>query len=253
MKVEIIKCLQDNYSYLIINEINNNVCVIDPSEASTIIDFVEKKKLKLSFILNTHHHHDHVGGNLVLKKKYNSKVIGYFEDKQRIPGIDIFLKDKEVWKEGDFSAKIFHVPGHTSGHICFYFEKEKLLFTGDTLFSLGCGRIFEGTFEQMFSSLKLIKSFPKNTKIFCGHEYTLNNYKFCAKYDKRNKFLKEKLQLIEFKLNKNLPTIPTTLEEELNTNIFLRYDNEDLKSDLGLKDASDLETFKKLRELKDTF
>jgi len=239
MKIEIIKCLQDNYSYLLINEESNDACVIDPSESRPVINYVEKNNIKLKFILNTHHHFDHVGGNKDLKKKYNSKVIGFKKDKNRIPEIDIFLDDGEIWKNEKFEAKIYHIPGHTSGHVCYHFFKQNILFTGDTLFSLGCGRIFEGTYEQMFSSLKLIKSFPKNTKIYCGHEYTLKNYEFCLKHDSNNSYLKKKILSVKSYLDKGLTSMPTTLEEELNCNIFLRSEN--------------IETFSKLRDLKDIF
>ena len=200
MRIEIIKCLKDNFSYLIIDEQNNSACVIDPSEASPIIDHVEKLKLNLKFILNTHHHFDHIGGNKELKKKYNLKVIGFEKDKERIPEIDITLKDKEIWKSNKFETKIYHIPGHTSGHICYHFFNQNILFTGDTLFSLGCGRIFEGTYEQMFSSLQLIKSFPENTKIYCGHEYTLKNSEFCIKHEKDNSALIEKIKSIKKKI-----------------------------------------------------
>ena len=168
MKIEIIKCLQDNYSYLIIDEENQTACVIDPSESAPIINYLDNSKINLKFILNTHHHYDHVGGNLELKKKYNSKVVGFIGDKNRIPEIDISLEDNQIWKQDNFEAKIYHVPGHTSGHIAFHFFKEKKIFTGDTLFSLGCGRIFEGTYEQMYNSLKKIKSLPKDTEIYCS-------------------------------------------------------------------------------------
>ena len=239
MNIEIIKCLKDNYSYLIIDEKTKSACVVDPSEAKPIINYIEKNKIYLKFILNTHHHYDHVGGNKDLKKKYNAKVIGFEGDKDRIPEIDICLKDREAWKSKNFEFKIFHIPGHTSGHICFNFFKEKLLFTGDTLFSLGCGRIFEGTYEQMFNSLELIKSFSLETKIYCGHEYTLKNSDFCSTHDKENSKLNEKILLIKEKLNKGLPTIPSTLKEELETNIFLR--------------CNSIENFSKLRDLKDNF
>ena len=239
MKVEIISCLQDNYSYLIIDETNNLACVVDPSEARPIIDYLKNKNINLKYILNTHHHFDHVGGNEELKKKYNAIVVGYKHDSERIPEIDILLEDNEIWERDNFVAKIIHVPGHTKGHICFNFYKEKLLFTGDTLFSLGCGKIFEGTYEQMFNSLKKIKALPLDTKIFCGHEYTLNNSKFCIKYDNENLSLQKKIQDIKIKLNDNLPTIPTTLKEEIDCNIFLR--------------AKDVKTFSKLRDLKDNF
>ena len=239
MKIEIIKCLQDNYSYLVIDETNNSACVIDPSESKPLIKFIEKKGINLKFILNTHHHYDHVGGNKELKKKYNSKVVGFYNDKHRIPEIDISLKDREIWKHNNFEFKIFHVPGHTSGHICFHFYKQKILFTGDTLFSLGCGRIFEGTYKEMFQSINLIKSFPLETKIYCGHEYTLKNSEFCSAYDSENINLKNKILSVKEKLKKKLPSIPTTVKEELDCNIFLRTKN--------------LEGFSKLRDLKDNF
>ena len=142
MKVQILKCLRDNYSYVIIDEKNRNACVVDPGEANPIIEFFNKTDLKLKYILNTHHHNDHIGGNLDLKKKFNSKIVGFEGDKNRIPEIDIFVRDNEIWQHDNFEAKILHVPGHTSGHIAFHFFKEKKIFTGDTLFSLGCGRIF---------------------------------------------------------------------------------------------------------------
>tara|TARA_Y100001936_G_scaffold188342_1_gene186536 strand:+ start:30 stop:749 length:720 start_codon:yes stop_codon:yes gene_type:complete len=239
MKVEIIKCLKDNFSYLLINEKSNNACVVDPSEPDPIIDFIQKKNINLKYILNTHHHYDHVGGNNDLKKRYGSKIVGFKDDKDRIPKIDILVEDNQIWTYEDFESKIFHIPGHTSGHICFYFEKEKIAFTGDTLFSLGCGRIFEGTYKQMFESLNKLKKLPLDTKIYCGHEYTLKNSIFCKKYEENNENLKKKIIKIENKLKNNLPTIPTTIQEELACNIFLR--------------AKNLEEFSKLRDLKDNF
>ena len=239
MKIEIIKCLEDNYSYLIIDEKTNYACVVDPSEAEPIANFINNKNIKLKFILNTHHHYDHVGGNSDLKKKFGAKVVGFKNDKHRIPNIDILLEDNKIWKESVFEAKIIHIPGHTSGHICFYFMNDKIVFTGDTLFSLGCGRIFEGTYKQMYDSLIKLKNLPRDTKIYCGHEYTLKNSMFCSKYDKDNKNLEKKIFEINDKLKKNLPTIPSTIGEELSCNIFLR--------------AKNLEDFSKLRDLKDNF
>ncbi|MDA7714250.1 hydroxyacylglutathione hydrolase [Candidatus Pelagibacter sp.] len=166
MKIQIIPCLQDNYSYLIIDEESNIACVVDPSEADPIIEYLENTQIKLKFILNTHHHYDHVGGNQKLKEKYGASVIGYEGDKERIPGIDIMVNDQETWIYKNFEAKIIHIPGHTLGHICFYFHKDEFVFTGDTLFSLGCGKIFEGTYTQMFNSLMKLKELPKNTKVF---------------------------------------------------------------------------------------
>ena len=239
MKIKIIKCLKDNYSYLIIDETNQNACVVDPSEAKPIINFVEKYKVNLKYILNTHHHYDHVGGNIELKKKYNSEIVGFKGDEDRIPEIDILVENNQIWERDNFKTKIYHIPGHTSGHIAFHFFEEKKIFTGDTLFSLGCGRIFEGTYKQMFSSLNKIKRLPKDTEIYCGHEYTLQNSNFCLANDSKNFKLKEKIIEIKEKLDSGLPTIPTNLNDEMECNIFLK--------------AKDIETFSKLRDLKDNF
>jgi len=239
MEIKIIPCLQDNYSYLLIDEENNTACVIDPSEADPIIRYLESNKIKLKFILNTHHHQDHVGGNQKLKGKYGANIIGYQGDKKRIPGIDILVNDQETWIYENFEAKIIYIPGHTLGHICFYFHKEQSVFTGDTLFSLGCGRIFEGTYSQMFDSLMKLKKLPQGTKIYCGHEYTKRNSDFCIAHDANNENLKTKIHDINARLKAGLPTIPSTIKDELKCNIFLR--------------SNSVETFSKLRDLKDNF
>ena len=239
MRIEIIPCLKDNYSYLIIDESNNSACVIDPSEAGPVINFIEKENINLKYILNTHHHFDHIGGNIELKEKYDSIVIGYKHDAERIPEINVLVEDNQIWKEDNFEAKIIHIPGHTTGHIAFYFFNEKIIFTGDTLFSLGCGKIFEGTYKEMFESLSKIKNLPEDTKIYCGHEYTLQNSKFCIKHDPQNQDLQNKITKINEKLKNNVPTIPSILKDEKECNIFLR--------------AKNVESFSKLRDLKDNF
>jgi hydroxyacylglutathione hydrolase len=239
MKIQIIPCLQDNYSYLIIDKKNNTACVVDPSEADPIIEYLENNNIKLKFILNTHHHYDHVGGNEMLKEKYGASIVGYKGDKERIPKIDILVNDQETWIYENFEAKVIHVPGHTLGHVCFYFYKEQSIFTGDTLFSLGCGRIFEGTHSQMFNSLMKLKELPQNTKVYCGHEYTKQNSNFCIVQDENNENLKAKIKEIEIKLKNRMPTIPSTIKDELECNVFLRSHN--------------IETFSKLRDLKDNF
>ena len=238
MIVEIIPCLSDNYSYLIHEKETGTVSIVDPSEFNACDKIINKYK-KLDFILNTHHHADHVGANLEFKKKYNSKILGSHADKNRIPGIDILLEENQKHKLGNLEFEVIFIPGHTKGHIAFFFKKEKIAFTGDTLFSLGCGRVFEGTHEEMFNSLQLIKSLPLDTEIYCGHEYTLKNSDFCLKYDSDNKRLISKIETVKNKLAKGIPTIPSTLEEELQTNIFLRSKN--------------VENFSKLRDLKDNF
>ena len=252
MKIEIISCLSDNYSYLIFDEITNSVSIVDPSEFDACDEIIKKYK-KLDYILNTHHHADHVDGNLKLKKKYRSKILGSILDKDRIPGIDIQLEENQVQKLGDLQFKVIFIPGHTSGHIAFYFEKERVIFTGDTLFSLGCGRIFEGTHEDMFNSLKKLKMLPPETQVYCGHEYTKKNLDFCLYYDQENTLLKEKSFLVNSRLNKKSPTVPTSIKEELKMNIFLRCDNASIKKALKLENSSEQEVFTKLRDLKDNF
>ena len=190
-------------------------------------------------IIISHHHFDHIGGNKELKQKYNSIVVGYKNDSKRIPEISVLVEDNQIWKADNFEAKIIHIPGHTTGHIGFYFFNEKAIFTGDTLFSLGCGKIFEGTYEEMFESLSKIKNLPNDTKIYCGHEYTLQNSNFCIKHDPQNLNLQNKITSIKEKLDNNTPTIPSTLKDEKECNIFLR--------------AKNVDSFSKLRDLKDNF
>ena len=253
LEISIIKCLQDNYSYLIKDKKTNLVAVVDPSEFQNVDIEISKKYKKLDFILNTHHHSDHVGGNLELKKKYSSKIVCSAYDQDKVPGADIKKKDNEYFVFGETKFKIIHVPGHTLDHIVFFSEIDSVLFSGDTLFSLGCGRIFEGSYEQMFSSLEKIKKLPKSTKIYCGHEYTNNNGKFCIEIDKDNLNLKKRIKDVKSKIDFKEPTIPTTLQEEIETNIFLRYDDKKIKKSMGIDNASNIEVFKKLRNLKDQF
>ena len=249
LSIDVISCLNDNYSYLLYDSETKTVSIIDPSEFDTCDHIIEKKYKKLDFILNTHHHFDHIGGNQKLKKKYKSKILASEKDRHRIPDVDINLKDKEYFKIGNKMVEVIFIPGHTIGHIAFYFKDEKIVFTGDTLFSLGCGRVFEGTSKQMFDSLNKLKNLPGDTKIYCGHEYTKQNLKFCLKYDKDNESLKKKVAWI----NSNTTTIPVSIEEELKTNIFLRCNEPSVKNALGLKNSSDQEVFTKLRDLKDNF
>ena len=253
LKINIIPCLQDNYSYIIEDTSTDKIGVVDPSEFKPIDKFINDRFKKIDYILNTHHHFDHTGGNLELKKKYNCKIIGSSKDEGRIPGIDVKLQHNDIFEFGEVKFKIILVPGHTSGHICFYSDKEKIIFTGDTLFSSGCGRVFEGTYSQMLGSLNKIKKLPKDTNIYCGHEYTKKNLDFCSEFELDNHFLENKKKLVNLKISKKEPTIPVTVEEELNTNIFLRCDISSVKKSLKMENSSEEEIFKKLRDLKDGF
>lgn len=253
MKIEIIPCLNDNYSYLIHDKISNTVAIVDPSEFIPCDTIISKNYKKLDFILNTHHHYDHVGGNEELKKKYNSKVLGFENDKNRIPQIDTVLKDNQEFKIGTLNFTTIFIPGHTRGHVAFYFKKERVVFTGDTLFSLGCGRVFEGTYKQMFQSLNKLKNLPGETKVYCGHEYTFKNLEFCLKFNPNNDFLKKKKNDIKLSLKNKKPTIPSTIADEIKANIFFRVNDPDVKKAINLENSPDIEIFTKLRDLKDNF
>ena len=253
MKIEIIPCLNDNYSYLIHDEISNTVAIVDPSEFIPCDTIISKNYKKLDFILNTHHHYDHVGGNEELKKKYNSKVLGFENDKNRIPQIDTVLKDNQEFKIGTLNFTTIFIPGHTRSHVAFYFKKERVVFSGDTLFSLGCGRVFEGTYKQMFQSLNKLKNLPGETKVYCGHEYTFKNLEFCLKFNPNNDFLKKKKDDIKLSLKNKKPTIPSTIADEIKANIFFRVNDPDVKKAINLENSTDIEIFTKLRDLKDNF
>ena len=253
MKIEIIPCLNDNYSYLIQDEISNTVAIVDPSEFIPCDTIISKNYKKLDFILNTHHHYDHVGGNEELKKKYNSKVLGFENDKNRIPQIDTVLKDNQEFKIGTLNFTTIFIPGHTRGHVAFYFKKERVVFSGDTRFSLGCGRVFEGTYKQMFQSLNKLKNLPGETKVYCGHEYTFKNLEFCLKFNPNNDFLKKKKDDIKLSLKNKKPTIPSTIADEIKANIFFRVNDPDVKKAINLENSPDIEIFTKLRDLKDNF
>ena len=253
MKIEIIPCLNDNYSYLIHDEISNTVAIVDPSEFIPCDTIISKNYKKLDFILNTHHHYDHVGGNEELKKKYNSKVLGFENDKNRIPYIDTVLKDNQEFKIGTLNFTTIFIPGHTRGHVAFYFKKERVVFSGDTLFSLGCGRVFEGTYKQMFQSLNKLKNLSGETKVYCGHEYTFKNLEFCLKFNPNNDFLKKKKDDIKLSLKNKKPTIPSTIADEIKANIFFRVNDPDVKKAINLENSPDIEIFTKLRDLKDNF
>ncbi len=251
--INIIKCLTDNYSYLIADKEKKFVAIIDPSEFEPVDKIIRESYNKLDFILNTHHHADHIGGNSKLKEKYNAKIICSYYDKDKIPNYDLLKKNGDEFNIGNLNFKVIHTPGHTSGHIIFYLKECNTVFTGDTLFSLGCGRMFEGTYTEMFDSINKIKNLPKETLIYCGHEYTKSNYDFCKTYDNDNPLLDKKLEFINLKIKNNEPTIPISISEELETNIFFRWQDKKIRQKLNLTNSTDIEVFKKLRELKDNF
>ncbi len=253
LKIFIINALSDNYIYLLRNEQKNLTSVIDPGEAEPVIKFLNDENWHLDEIINTHHHNDHIGGNDKLLSVYKSKLIAPSYEKNRISNVDIFVSDNENVNIAGVSTNVIHTPGHTLGHVCFYMPKEKCLFSGDTLFYLGCGRVFEGTIGQMWLSLVKLRSLPDETTVYCGHEYTLSNMKF-ANYIESNNPLLNKVSLdIKNKREKGLPTIPFNLGIEKKINPFLRADDDDFIQSVGLRTNNASESFGKIRLKKDNF
>ncbi|GMH30009.1 hypothetical protein Nepgr_031852 [Nepenthes gracilis] len=254
LQIELVPCLKDNYAYLLHDVNTGTVGVVDPSEAVPVIDALSRENRNLTYILNTHHHYDHTGGNAELKAKYGAKVIGSHKDRERIPGIDITLNDGDKWMFAGYEFHVIETPGHTRGHICFYFPGPGAIFTGDTLFSLSCGKLFEGTPEEMLSSLKKISSLPDDTTIYCGHEYTLSNSKFALSIEPNNAALISYAARIAHLRSKCLPTIPTTLKVEKSCNPFLRTSSVEIRQSLNIPTtAGEAETLGAIRQAKDNF
>ncbi len=226
INVQLIPVYEDNYAYLLQSPCGKTA-IIDPGEADPIIKVLDNKNLTLDYILITHHHWDHVNGIAKLKKKYGCPVIVPQAEFNKIKGADIGLNDKDIFELGSEKAQIIQTSGHTMGAICYYFEDSKALFTGDTLFSLGCGRLFEGTAKDMFNSLEKLKALPNDTLVYCGHEYTRGNAGFCLSVEPNNQDLRKRIEQVKKLRSEGKPTIPSTIGMEKKTNIFLRTKNAD--------------------------
>jgi hydroxyacylglutathione hydrolase len=249
-----LKALTDNYVYLIREEKSGKVAVVDPTDADLVMEFLGASGWSLHFILNTHHHFDHVGGNLKLKKAFKDlKIVGPKADQSRIPGIDIALSQGDILAFGQATAEFIDTPGHTKGHGAFYFKDEKLLFCGDTLFSLGCGRLFEGTPEQMWGSLRKLRALPDDTRVCCAHEYTEANARFAVSIDPDNQALARYTQKVKTLRKKGQSTIPSLLSDEKKCNPFLRADDPALQKQLAMKQGDAVRVFAEIRSRKDNF
>jgi len=253
IEIHQIAVLSDNYVYLVHCPSTGHTAVVDPAVSEPVITALKTKGWTLTHILNTHHHHDHIGGNLDLKSKTGCTIVGAKNDRHRIDGIDVDVSDGDLFTLGDAEALVLEVPGHTTGHIAYWFKSANALFCGDTLFALGCGRVFEGTYEQMWQSLEKIIALPKQTEIYCAHEYTQSNGAFALSVDPKNKALQARMARINRLRADGLPTVPSTLEIELETNPFLRPTSSGIQKHLHLEGASPLQVFAETRRLKDSF
>jgi hydroxyacylglutathione hydrolase len=253
LEIKQIPVLRDNYIYIIREPISNNVAVIDPAVDELVLQEAKKCNWNITHILNTHHHNDHVGGNLGIQKHTGCKIVGPLYDKNRIPGIDIEIDETQCFKLGKIECQILFLPGHTRGHIAYWFKEANALFCGDALFSVGCGRVFEGTMQEMWESLEKIKALPPETSVFCAHEYTESNVKFALSIDPENPQLKKKELEVKSLRSLNKPTVPFKIGDELQINPFLRSDSYTLKTRLNMHHSKPVEVFSKIRKLKDNF
>ena len=251
--VETVPVLNDNYVYLLHEPEEGVTGVIDPAVAEPVMERLSEKGWSLDWILSTHHHADHTAGNLDLKQATGCKVAGPGKDAAGIPGIDVKLADGDRFQLGKAEAEIFETPGHTLDHISYWFSGANTLFTADTLFSLGCGRIFEGTPAQMWSSLQKYAPLPDEALVYCGHEYTQSNARFALTVDPDNGALQARAKEVDQQRAAGKPTIPTTLGLERATNPFLRPADPMIRKQLGMEAASDVEVFAEIRRRKDNF
>ena len=259
MRIVPVPCLRDNYAYLIVCEATNATAVVDPSEPDPVVRAIQQESVELTAIWNTHHHWDHTGGNKALLKAYPElEVIGHESDRGRIPGQTAFVKDgDEVTLGQEVRARVIHNPGHTSGAISYFLSEHASVFTGDTLFGAGCGRLFEGTPAQMLTSLSRLGALPEETSVFFGHEYTVANLRFASAVEPDSDTLRERVARVQRQRDAGDYSVPSTIAEERATNPFLRAAVSRVQAAVRAseppKDTSETEVFAALRRWKDRF
>ena len=253
IEIEMFPCLSDNYGFLLHDPETGLTAAIDTPEVTPILAVLERHAWRLSHILNTHHHGDHAGGNLELKRLTGCRIIGPRQDAKRIPGIDEGVADGEVIGFGAHRVEVFETPGHTRGHIVYLLRDERVAFVGDTLFAMGCGRLFEGTPAEMWTSLQKLLRWPDDTRIYCAHEYTAANGRFALSVEPSNAELRRRCEDVAKLRAVGESTVPTTLALEKATNPFLRPDSRGLREALGMAGDDDVAVFARTRALKDAF
>lgn len=253
LDVVLVPVRSDNYVYLLHDPEKGATAVVDPGEAAPVVAALEARGWKPSHIINTHHHGDHIEGNEEIRRRYGCTLVGPKSETARIAGMDITLAEGDAFDFAGHEARIFETPGHTRGHISLWFADSDVLLSGDTLFALGCGRVFEGTMEEMWHSLLKLRALPPATRIYCGHEYTQSNARFALAVDGGNAKLKARAAEIDRLRAAGKPTVPSTLAEELETNPFLRADDPAFAASLGMAGASPAAVFAEVRKRKDNF
>lgn len=252
LKVVQFPCLKDNYGFLLRDDEAGLTAAIDTPDARAVASACDKEGWQLTHIFNTHHHWDHAGGNEELKERYKCTIVAAEADRHRIPGIDLGVAGGQKFEFGQSEVRVIDVPGHTTGHIAYFVPKEEIVFVGDSLFVLGCGRLFEGTAAQAKESVERLAALPPETKVFCAHEYSQHNSRYALTVDPGNEALKRRAQEIDAARAVGTPTVPTTIKAELETNPFLRARSPAIREALGMAgEATDLEVFTELRKRRD--
>lgn len=251
LEIEQFMCRSDNFGILAHDPVTGETALIDAPEEQPILEAIERTGWKPTMILTTHHHMDHVEANLALKQRFGLKIIGPGKEADKIPGIDQRVKEGDVVNIGEQEGRVIETPGHTAGHISYHFADAGVAFTADTLFALGCGRLFEGTPADMLNSFKKLAALPLETVIYCGHEYTESNARFALTVDPTNSALKERAKKIGTLRGEGRPTLPTTLTEEMATNPFMRWHDPVIRRNLNMENASDEAVFAEIRKRKD--
>jgi hydroxyacylglutathione hydrolase len=252
LAIQIIPVLRDNYSFLLHDPDSGQTAVVDPAEAAPVLQILDQRGWQLHTVLNTHHHHDHVGGNLALQAATGCQIIASHVDRTRIPGLTQTVTDGDCLYLGQNVVQVLTTPGHTDGHIAYYCADSESLFCGDTLFVMGCGRLFEGTAAQLWQSLQKLAALPPQTRVYCAHEYSLANAHFALSVEPDNPVIKQRLALFEQRRAAQQPTIPSTLADELASNPFLRTPQSSVRQPLPTA-KTPLEIFTCLRQMKDGF
>jgi hydroxyacylglutathione hydrolase len=248
--IRLFTCLSDNFGALIHDPASGATAAIDAPEAGPIIAALEREGWTLTDILVTHHHADHVGGIAELKAKTNCRVVAPHDAKAKIEQVDVRVREGDTVKVGGLVARVLETPGHTLDHISYVFDEAEVVFAADTLFSIGCGRVFEGTYPMMWESLLKLRALPDSYRLYCGHEYTASNVKFALGIEPHNAALQARAEQVKRQREANQPTVPTMLGDEKRANVFLRADDEAVAAAVGLSGKSAAEVFGELRERK---